>query len=501
MNTIASRVRKGSVWIACSRALTNGLGLISTIVLARLLVPADFGLVAIGTTILTIATATTDISLTQAIIHYDEPEDRHLHCAWTLNAIRGLLLAVLFIATAPAIARFYGDPRLANVMVVIASSVFCSGLGNPRLALLKRDLVFWQDFVLQATQKLAMVAVSVTVAILTHSYFALIAGIVVGEIAQLVVSYIFVPFMPRIRFKEARELFAFSGWLTLGQIVQTINWRLDPLIIGKFLGAHELGLFTVSNNLSQLPTRETTQPLIATLFPAFRQIRNDPDRLRAACTRVQTLISAIALPSGFIMALLSQPFILLVMGTRWLEASYIIQVLAITIAVQTLGTIAYPVAMATGGTQLIFKRSLQALSFRLPITLAGLYLDGLRGLLIARTILCVTSTSLDMAVVKQVTALGFRHQIWSNRRTIASCLVMSLAVLLSGRVLSFGTGTFALIATILVNGSIALATYLATMFGLWSLTGKPIGPEREFAQLAGNLVRRFVPVRAAPKGR
>ena len=106
----------------------NALGMISTVVMARLLVPADFGVVAIGMTVLAIVQAVTNMSLGQALIHLDEPDDRHLDCAWTLNMLRGLLLGGIIAALGPFLADLYGDERLKLVLAIFGGSVFISGL-------------------------------------------------------------------------------------------------------------------------------------------------------------------------------------------------------------------------------------------------------------------------------------------------------------------------------------------------------------------------------------
>jgi len=488
--SIVSKVRKGSLWIACTRLLTNGLGFVSTLVTARLLTPDDFGIVAIGMTILTIVTSITDLSLSQALIHCEQPDEGHLNTAFTLNMFRGLILGAVFVLSAPLVAEFYGDERLIPVMLAIALAVFIQGLENPRLAMLKKDMIFWQDFVLGVISKITMIVIAITVALLTRSYIALVAATVGSSLAQQIASYFFVPHRPRLRLKEYKDLLGFSGWMTLSQIVSTLNWRLDPLIVGKFLGPFDLGLVTVASRLAQLPVKETTVPLTGTLFPAFRQIRDDAQRLAAAFMRAQTLISAIAMLAGGLLSILAQPLVLLVMGEKWLPSVVIIQVLSVTLALQTLGTVAYPLALATGQTRLLFRRSLQGLSFRLPIVMTGLYLDGLRGFLIARCILCFTSIMLDMLIVREVAGLSHLRQLRGNWRTIAAFLTMSGATYLLGLGLDLGTAPLELAYTILLKGTLAALTYMFTMFVLWTAAGRPLGPEKEISHLVSSLIIR-----------
>lgn len=494
--SIASRVRTGSAWIAGTRILTNGLGLLSTLVTARLLTPDDFGVVAIGTTIQLIVASVTELSLAQAIIHCENPDDRHLDCAFTLNVLRGLILAVLLVAASPLIVSFYGDPRLLWVMSAIALSILISSVENPKLALMNRELVFWQDFVLQLTSKIAMIVVALAVALLTRSYLALIFATIASALARQITSYFFVPYRPGFRLKEYKDLLGFSGWVTLSQIVNTLSWRMDPLIVGKFLSPFAVGLFTVSSRLAQIPTQETTSPLTGTLFPAFRQIRNEPHRLRAAYMRAQMLVTAIALPCGVLMAILAKPLILLALGEKWLPAVPIIQVLSATMGLQTLASVAHPLAMATGNTRLLFSRSLQGISYRLPLMIAALWLYGLPGFLVMKVFMCLMAIALDMWIVKRVSEIGYFRQLSANLRTLAAALSMAIVAYFSWPPLDFGQSILQLLGTIVAVGGLSILTYAMVLFGLWYINGKPVGPEADMLHAIGRAIRQGRQIRS-----
>ena len=159
----------GSAWITGARVTINAIGFISTIVLARILTPADFGLVALGTSFLAIITAVTDMSLTQALVHHRAPQDDHFHTAWTLNACRGLALAAAMCAAGRPLAALYDEPRLEWLLYALALSVVIGGLTNPRIVMLSKKLIFWQDFLLSVSERLVAVVVSITIALYVRS--------------------------------------------------------------------------------------------------------------------------------------------------------------------------------------------------------------------------------------------------------------------------------------------------------------------------------------------
>ena len=140
MKSTKSYLLKGAFWIAVTRVIVGLTGTASTIVLARLLVPEDFGLVAIASAAAAIFAAISELSLSQALIQHEDPEEDHYHTAWSLNALRGLLLALVIAALGWPAAEAYGDPRLLGIMLGFALANLIGGFVNPKLAMFERRL-------------------------------------------------------------------------------------------------------------------------------------------------------------------------------------------------------------------------------------------------------------------------------------------------------------------------------------------------------------------------
>lgn len=480
---------RGSAWITGARVVINLIGFVSTLVLARILTPADFGLVALGTTILVIVTAVTDMSLAQALVHHQSPEDDHFHTAWTLNACRGLALAALMGAAGHPLASLYNEPRLEWLIYALAFSVMIGGLTNPRIVLLSKQLVFWQDFLMSVSERLVAVIVSIGVALYFRSYWALVAGAVAGQFAAMLISYAILPFRPRIVWNRARELWSFSIWLTLGQAMNTINWRFDQLLIGHYLGRSVLGAYAVGDNLAQIPTREAIAPLTHTLFPAFSRIAEDKPRLAMAYQRAQALVTAIALPVGVGFGLLAEPMVLALMGEKWRSAIPIIQALSAVFAFQTLGSLVQPLGMATGATRSLFQRDLVMFALRLPVTIGAMLLWGLTGLIYARVATGLTAAIVNMTLVRQLTGLSLRGQLIANQRSLAAVAVMAAGVMALDAQFNHQTPNLTdLVVELGLRAAVGAILYLGATIALWQVAGRPTGAEREVVSLASRLV-------------
>lgn len=479
MQDIRGRLTQGALWIGLTRALVTVIGFASTLLLARLLTPDDFGVVATAATIMAIVGSVTELSMGAALIQHKAPTKEHLDAAFTLNGARAVILAAGFCLVAWPIAELYGDPRLGPVIAASALAGLPSGFHNPRLVLMTRDLVFWQDFALGVSQKLVGLVVAVAVAVAFRSYWALILGSAAAQLLSVALSYAIRPHLPRLGLAKAGELFSFSMWLTLGQGVNTLNWNLDKLVVGYVYGAAPLGVYTVGDNLAVLPTREATSPIAQTLFPGFARMADDPERLRHAYLRAQALLCAIALPVGIGFAAVAHLVVPLMLGPQWGDAVLVIQVIATVVALQTLATSLQPLAMALGETRLLFLRDLTGLLIRIPAMALGMALAGFPGILFGRAGAAAVGLLINMYLVRRLTGLSVHEQVAGNARTLAASAVMvGTVVVLEAQLVprSLGLGAMTVLAC-----AAGAAGFAATIGLLWLGARRPDGPEREMA--------------------
>jgi lipopolysaccharide exporter len=478
---------KGAAWLAATRVVVNIASFANTLLLARLLVPADFGLVALATTATTIITSVTELSLASALVQHKDPTEDHFHTAWTLNFVRSSLICVVISALAEPIAWLYGDPRLVPILLIIAATTLFGGLLNPKLVIFSRDLIFRQEFVLGVSQRIAGLVVATVVVLIYRSYWALIAGMMATQLVALLVSYLLKPYRPRLKMNRVRELLSFSVWLTLAQVVNTLNYKFDQLVIGYFLGSASLGYYTVGDSLAVLPTREATTPLAQTLFPGFVQLSSDRWRLRHAYQRAQAVLCAVGLPIGFGFAAVARPLILLTMGPKWLPAVFIIQYLSCIFALQTLSSTLQPLAMAVGETRRLFGRDVLNLVLRLPLVVGGLYADGLAGIVYARCISGMLSSLINMIMVRRLLDLSLLAQLAANKRSLVSVvLMMAIMHVTAGMVV--GDSSPLLLAKIAAMTATGGLGYVGALYVLWRGSGQPPGPESEMLHVAARIL-------------
>ncbi|MCH9751520.1 MAG: lipopolysaccharide biosynthesis protein [Alphaproteobacteria bacterium] len=474
----------GSIWTAGVRAGVSLMGLANTVILARLLTPEDFGLVAVATVIFAIISAFTGLSLAAALIQHKDPQREHYDTAWTLEVIRGAFVGALLFIIGLFFA-FFGDPRIELIMYAFSLTAIIGALRNPKIIDFQRRLSFHQELLIQLAEKLASIVAAVTIALIYQTFWAIVAGWLASQIISVVLSYVLIPYLPRVSLRHWKGLFSFSGWVALGSGVRELNWRGDKLMVNAVLGPSVLGQYEVGGRLSALPVREAVAPLVHVLFPAFAKLQEESGRLRNAYVRAQRILAMVAFPVGIGFALVAGPLVEFALGAKWATAGLVIQVLSTLFALQAISTPFAPMAMGLGRTRLLFIRDIVNLVVRFPILVVGFFMGGLVGLLAARCVTTVFIIGQDLFLARRLTGATFGQQIFSSWRAGVASLAM-VAVVLGLQMLGVMSPTASDIAVLVVAGGVS---YFAVTIALWWSVGKPDGPEREVI----DMVHAFLP--------
>jgi PST family polysaccharide transporter len=493
------RMATGAAWMIALRLSMRGVGLVSMIVLARLLVPADFGLVAIATALSGALAAMSEFGFQVALIQNQAADRRHYDTAWTLGIVRGLIVAGALVASARALAGIFADPRLEPILLVLALGVVVAGFENVGVVDFRRDLRFQKEFLYRALTKIASFAITVPVAIVLRSYWALVLGMLVAQVASVLLSYTMCAYRPRFSLVAWRELIRFSKWLLLNNILYFAYQRLDTFVIGRFAGAQPLGFFRLAHEIASLPTTEMVAPIRAAILPGYAKLASDRERLRASFAATFGAIVMMALPAAAGLGLMAEPLVRLVLGERWLDAIPLLEVLCIAGAINVCTANTWPVFIALGRPWI--NPALVGLGAVLlaPLLIWGVREAGALGAAWALVAVAAVVLGANLFATHRLLSLPageLAAQIW---RALVAVVVMGGAMLGIDAAWSDGGGllaTAALLACSIVTGA---ATYLISLWLLWWLSGLREGPEEMAIWLLqtslGRVSARFTPSR------
>ncbi|MBD2841014.1 lipopolysaccharide biosynthesis protein [Erythrobacter rubeus] len=467
-------VMRGALSLGGVNIAANVLSAGGLLVLARLLTPEDFGIVAIATAILVLVQSCTELSLNNALIHKEKVDRSHVDTAWTMALIRSGIICAIFAVLAWPLSIAYGNAELVLVFLVAGVTGAILGLENPHVWLATKQMSFAPLAIAQFLRRALGIIFAIALAFMLQSFWAIILGSLAGAIGATFLSYILVPYRPRLSLAHVREIWSFSGWMFLSQIFETLNWRADQLIAGLAVSKEQLGIYAMADNVAAIPSRETVHPIRHALFPGLANISNDMERLKASQQRAQSTIAMLVAPLGVGLALVAEPAVALALGSQWEGTVIFVQIISIAYIVGTFSIGLQPLAMSLGNTRLLFLRNFLAVCVKVPAIMVGFFSAGLLGVAFARLASDVFAALVEFLFIKRLIAIGLWRQLASHWLTVAGLGAMTAAVLTVSAAMP--QDGMPLVVDLFARISVGAVTYAGTIAAIWFASGRPEGP-------------------------
>ena len=473
---------KGAAWLVLFRLTERGIGFVSTLILARMLVPADFGLVAMATSLLAALDLLHAFSFDLALIQNQQAQRHHYDTAWTFAVLFGILKSLALCLLAVPAARFFAEPRLGPLVYALALYTLIEGFDNIGIVAFQKDLELHKEFWFGLAKKLVGFAVTVPLAFWLRSYWALMAGILSARLTSLVLSYWMHPFRPRFSLGGARDLFNFSKWLLLNNLLIFVNNRGTDFVIGKLSGARALGLYSISYEIANLPTTELVWPISRAVFPGYARMANDLPRLREAFLQVISLVALFTVPAGITIALVAEPLVQFLLGAKWSDAVPLIQVLAVFGVVRSLHGPMGSIYLALGKPR--FVAGFQCVQIGVAITLMLLLVPRYGTIGAAYALLAGASLAMSVNYIfalreLQLPVAELVRALW---RPIVGAAAMAAAV---GAIGSPWPGENGAVTNVLRLGAlcaVAAVSYVVVVLLCWWMARRPEGPESQIVR-------------------
>jgi O-antigen/teichoic acid export membrane protein len=366
---LSKRVVRGGIWVFALRITNRGLGFIRTIILARLLVVHDFGL--LGIAMLAIATLETfsQTGFQAALIQKKENVESYLDTAWTVSAVRGIILSLILFLSAPVIAKFFNSPQATLVIMVIAVSTLLSGFRNIGILFFQKELEFNKQFFYELSATLVDLTVAITLAFMLRNVWALVWGGLAGNFMRLLMSYVLHSYRPRIRFEKEKfqGLFGFGKWVLGSSILIFLIMQGDDIFVGKLLGVTALGFYQMAYMISNLPATEITHVISQVTFPAYSKLQDDISKLREAYLKVLQITGFISIPLAGGIFVLAPEFTQIFLGEKWLPMVPAMQVLAIFGLIRALAATTGCLFQGSGNPHILTKLAILQLGILVGI--------------------------------------------------------------------------------------------------------------------------------------
>lgn len=470
-------IAKGAAWMLLFRFAERALGLVSTFILARLLVPADFGIVAMAMSVIAIIELASAFSFEIALIQKRELTRAHYDTAWTLNLIFAVACAIATALLAYPATLFYAEPRLAPVMYALAASWVLLGAQNIGVVDFRRNMDFSREFALLVSKKLVAFVITLSLAVTLRSYWALVAGTIAGRAAGLLLSYGMQSYRPRFSMAASRELFSFSGWMLFYNIADVALNKIPQFLIGRIHGPQALGFYTVGAEIAHLPSTDLIAPINRAVFPGYARSAVEPQALKQAFLGVIGVILLFAPPASIGVAVIAEPLVRVLLGEQWMEAVPVIQVLAISGGIFAINSNNVSAYFALGRSKLASLILLFRLALLIPLLAVLSHRMGILGVAYAELGASIAALAISYPALFRTLKLSWRDYLAAVWRPILAALLMGAAVdMLLARIPASAT-TLGAMWQIGAGVAFGVSVYALTLMALWAAVGKPRGAE------------------------
>ena len=459
----------GAVWMTFLRISYRLIGLVSTIILARLLTTDDFGVAAIAMSIFALINTFSQFGFETVLIQKHDADMDDYNTAWTFNFIFGAFASIFLFCLSPWVGEFYGNVNLEYITKVI------SGIRNIGVVDFQKNLTFDKEFKLHIIPKFISFFITISLAIYYENYWALVIGNVAWKTIEVINSYIMHPFRPSISFNKSKELFTFSKWLIVNNFLNFTNNKSPELVLGKLMSPHAAAIFTLASELAHMATSEVISNLNRAIYPGYAKVSHDLPALRELFKNSIRVIGFLVMPIGVGVALVSDYIVELVLGLQWLDAVEPLRFLALGGSIFALKSNVNYIYFALNKPRIssleLFLRS---------IIFVGLmmYLIGENGVVGAAQAFFISSVVMFVVsnvILTIILNISFTEQIRLYLKPLLAAIIMSVCV--KGYLVYLAQGI--LLIDLVLAVIVGVVSYILSVYFIWCLAGCKEGIESQ----------------------
>lgn len=460
---LTKSVAHGTTWMGISTVLKQGFRFTAMIVLARLLLPEDFGVVAMAVIITSLMLGLFDMGLNQALVQRKEVTASHLSTIFWVMLALGIIFCILVVAISPFAAKFFRNELVGPVLAISSISFIICSLGSVHGALLRKRLDFLRFSIAEGAGAVAYLAVAVTMAFAGFGVWSIVLGGLADNLTYVTLRWILCRWHPSFAFSVSslRDLWGFGFNHAGTKLVESLSERLDYLIIGRFLAAATLGFYNLGLRAISLPLQNMNFIATTVAFPAFSTIQDEDERLRRGFLKSMTFISIIGLPLFTGVAIVGPELIKVIFGQKWILAVLPMQVLCIMGVFRTIGLVVPSLILSKGRPDINLKLGMARLVVLVPCLLIAVRF-GAVGVALGISAVTAIFWLAKQIFANRLIGLGMREYLAALRPAALGSAVMAM-VLLAFRYVLTSLLTMPDIGLLAISVVLGAAIYFVTL--------------------------------------
>lgn len=483
--SLAVKTAGAGVWTIGTKLASKLIDLGILLCLARFLGPAEFGLVAVAMAVVVVVEALFELPIAAALIRVQFLTQPMLHTAFTLSVLRGILIAVLLILLSLPLSLFTSEPRLALLVSVLALAPMARGLVSPRMVEFARVFNFRPDAMLEIFGKVTAFVVSVAVAVLTRSYWAIAAATICGPLASTALSYIMAPLKPKLTLSQWGLFSNIIGWNFFSQLGSALNWQIDRLLLPRLTTVTAFGHYAMGKQISEIPVQALIQPLVR---PTMAALSVAGEQRGSRYLQLSHGIALVMVPVMGIPIMWPDVIIRLALGPAWLPAAQWLRWISVVSMLVLPALLMASLTMTLDRTRWLAVKTSIELAVRLPLVWLGASLIGIGGAIAGSAFATLIGTAAGLIIVKHLAHIGIGAQLkvlWTPMAAIlpaAAILHFCRPMVISAQ----GLSEHLVLTVIPLLGYVIV--YALLIYATWVAGRRPPGVERHLVEI---MARRF----------
>lgn len=463
---LARQAGQAVFWNYTSFGLGKAMVFLTTTILARLLTPADFGVMAFAVLAVNYLSILKDLGLGAALIQRRQNVEEAADTVFTLNLLLGSTLTLLGIGVAPFIAAYFNEPLVTPILRLLSFSFVLNALSDTHIVRLQRELNFRRKLIPDIGYSIIKGVVSIGFALAGFGVWALVIGQLVSAVATVILAWSVFPWRPRLTVRRdlAKTMLSFGLSMTGIQALTTLIDNLDYLIVGRFFGNTALGIYTLAYRLPELLVLNMLWVMAKVIFPTYAAVQDQPDTLRQGFLTVVRFVGMFTVPICLGLMLAAEPLVQVIFGEKWLAAIPVVRVLALFALVSSIAFNVGDIYKAVGRTDILIKLGLVKLVLLVPALWYGAHF-GLVGVAVGHVVVATVIMGLRLWVATWFVQVKIEDILRQLMPAFWGGLALTLLVLPT---LYLTSAVLPVVRLLLVSMMGGLA-YLAV---LWLLEGK-----------------------------
>ena len=457
----AKQVGRGVMWSYFTFVIGKVMVFISTVILARILTPADFGLVGLASVLAGYLGTLHTFGVGEAFIQSKFGSEESANATFVLSVASGVLLFLLSVIITPLVVIFFREPRIQGIFPVLAFTYVLTGLTTIHDALLVKELKLQQRLLPTFVQYISKGIGSIVLALMGFGAWAIVWGVIIGTVAKSVTLVFVSPWKPTRAWNPqvTREIFGFGKFMVLQNIFGALEDNIDYMIVGRRLGVTDLGLYTLGYRAPELAIISLPSVISNVAYPAYAKLQDNIMELQRSVRKTVQLVSWVAIPAGIGLAMISSAFILTFYTNKWESAIPVMQLLSLYAMVYTLTYNFGDAYKAMGRPDILNKISISTIAFTIFALWVGAHY-GIVGVAWAHLLRVVILLGIQIVIVKRILGIPPMHVLDGIFRALLSAAVMALVMGAISWKLQGSSSALILILQLLAG----VVTYLVSSF-------------------------------------